>query len=131
MAKTDGSNEAAASGAPERRCQSCSGTGEIGTEAGPVDCPDCGGSGSLPHPSVLVEWRMRDIERARAADAGAVANDIRWLLAELRRARTALTEIVSLAEEAGDSEVARRLRRTAGHALGLIAARAPSASDAR
>jgi hypothetical protein len=123
MASTDGSKETAVGGAPERRCHSCSGTGEIGTEAGPMNCPDCGGSGSLPHPSVLVEWRMRDIERARAAEDGAVASDVRWLLAELRRARTALTEIASLAEDAGDSEIARRLRTTAGQALGLLAPR--------
>ena len=106
---------------PEHSCNSCSGSGEVGTEAGPVDCPDCGGAGVLPHPSVLVEWRMRDIERARGGGDGAVASDVRWLLAELRRARTALTEIVSLAEDAGDSEIARRLRVTAGRALGLVA----------
>jgi hypothetical protein len=29
----------------------------------------------------------RDIERARAAESGAVASDIRWLIEELRRAR--------------------------------------------
>ena len=104
---------------PERLCNSCAGSGEVGTEAGPVDCPDCGGSGALPHPSVLVEWRMRDIERSRAAESGAAATDIRWLIAELRRARTALTELVSLAEEAGDSEAARRMRKTASRALDL------------
>jgi hypothetical protein len=57
-----------------------------------VDCPDCGGT----------------------------ASDLRWLIAELRRARTALTEITSLAEDAGDSEIARRLRVTAGQALELF-----------
>jgi hypothetical protein len=118
MADDIGSNPAAMS---TTRCNSCLGSGEIGTEAGPVDCPDCGGSGSLPHPSVLVEWRIRDIERARTAESGAAANDIRWLIAELRRVRTALTELVSLAEDAGDSETARRMRMTAGKALGLIA----------
>jgi hypothetical protein len=106
--------------APERLCNSCSGSGEVGTEAGLVDCPDCGGSGALPHPSVLVEWRMRDIERARGAGNGDAASDIRWLIAELRRARTALTEIQSLAEDAGDSETARQLRVTAGQALELF-----------
>lgn len=106
--------------AARRRCQSCSGSGEIGTESGLLDCPDCGGTGDLPHPSVLVEWRVRDIERARAAGSHEAANDIRWLIAELRRARAALTEIASLAEEAGDSETARRLRLTAGRALDLF-----------
>lgn len=120
MADTSKSRSAALGGAMERRCNSCNGSGEVGTEAGPVDCPDCGGSGALPHPSVLVEWRIRDIERARAGGSDEAATDIRWLIAELRRARTALTEIASLAEDAGDSETARRLRVTAGQALELF-----------
>ena len=104
----------------ERRCNSCSGSGEVGTEAGPVDCPDCGGTGVLPHPSVLVEWRIRDIERVRSVGTDAAASDIRWLIAELRRARTALTEIASLAADAGDSDIARRLRVVSGQALELF-----------
>ena len=107
------------SGAQERQCNSCFGSGEVGTEVGPVDCPDCGGTGALPHPNVLVEWRTRDIEKARAAGSDAAAQDFRWLIAELRRARTALTEIASLAEDAGDSDIARRIRITAGQALAL------------
>jgi hypothetical protein len=103
----------------QRQCNSCSGTGEVGTEVGPVDCPDCGGSGLLPHPYVLVEWRVRDIEKARAGGSDATASDIRWLIAELRRARTALTQIASLGEDAGDSEMARRIRFTANQALEL------------
>jgi hypothetical protein len=74
----------------------------------------------LPHPNVLVEWRIRDIERARSAGNDEAASDIRWLIAELRRARTAPTEIASLAEDAGDSDIARRLRVTAGQALELF-----------
>jgi hypothetical protein len=95
------------------------GTGEVGTESGPVDCPDCGGSGILPHPHVAVEWRVRDIERHHASRNDAVASDLRWLIAELRRARTALTEIAALADDAGESEVARRLRFTVNRALEL------------
>jgi len=97
-----------------------------------MDCPDCGGSGALPHPSVLVEWRMRDIERARAAGSDEPASDIRWLIAELRRARTALTEIATLAEDMGDSEPVRQLRVTAGQALELFEVRpvAPASSRA-
>ncbi len=117
----DASGTGVKSGADtERRCNSCSGSGEVGTEMGPVDCPDCGGTGVLPHPSVLVEWRIRDIERARSAGADAAASDIRWLIAELRRARTALTEIASLAADAGDSDIARRLRVVSGQALELF-----------
>jgi hypothetical protein len=102
-----------------RVCLSCSGTGEIGTEGGVLDCPDCGGGGTLPHPSVLVEWRMRDIERARADGSAEVASDVRWLIAELRRARTALSEIASLVQDDGDAESARRVRVIAGRALAL------------
>jgi hypothetical protein len=105
--------------AADRRCHSCLGTGEVGTESGPVDCPDCGGSGILPHPHVAVEWRVRDIERLHASRDDAVAGDLRWLIAELRRARTALTEIAALADDAGDSEVARRLRFSVNRALEL------------
>jgi hypothetical protein len=104
----------------QRQCNSCTGTGEVGTEVGPMDCPDCGGSGLLAHPNVLVEWRVRDIEKARAGGTDAVASDMRWLIAELRRARTALTEIASLAEDAGDTDVAQRIRVTAGQALALF-----------
>src|SRR5688572_33260685 len=103
----------------QRKCSTCLGSGDIGTEVGPVDCSDCGGSGVLPHPLVAVEWRVRDIERSHAAGRDAVAADVRWLIAELRRARTALTDIAALAEDAGDSEVARRLRFTANRALEL------------
>jgi len=117
--------------AAERRCHSCLGTGEVGTESGPVDCPDCGGSGILPHPHVAVEWRMRDIERhhisGNDASNDAVASDLRWLIAELRRARTALTEIAALADDASDSEVARRLRFTVNRALELYPVGDPEA----
>jgi hypothetical protein len=128
---TDTSRRTSATGALERRCNSCSGSGEVGTEAGPLDCPDCGGSGALPHPSVLVEWRMRDIERGRAAGSDEGASDIRWLIAELRRARTALTEIATLAEDVGDSETARQLRVTAGQALELFEVRPVAAASGR
>jgi len=105
--------------AAERRCHSCLGTGEVGTESGPVDCPDCGGSGILPHPHVAVEWRARDIERLHASSNDSVAKDLRWLIAELRRARSALTDIAALADDAGDSDVAKRLRFTVNRALEL------------
>ena len=84
-----------------------------------MDCPDCGGSGMLPHPLVAVEWRMRDIERSHAAARDDASSDVRWLIAELRRARTALTELAALAQDAGESELALRLRFTANRALEL------------
>ena len=108
------------SGLAQRQCNSCNGTGEVGTEAGVVDCPDCGGSGILPDPNVLVEWRVRDIEKARASGLDSAASDIRWLIAELRRARTALTDIAALAEDGSGADVVQRVRVTAGRALALF-----------
>ena len=105
----------------ERQCQSCLGTGEVGTEVGPVDCPDCGGAGALPHPAVMVEWRVRDIERRYVGRDDGLTQDMRWLIAELRRARTALTEIAALAEDAGDRELGPRLLFIANRALELYA----------
>ena len=91
------------------------------TESGPVDCPDCGGAGFLPSPNVLIEWRARDIDRALTAGwAQPDAADVRWLLAQLRIARTALTEIVALAHDVNDGDaIAMRIRVTAHRALGM------------
>jgi hypothetical protein len=100
-----------------RQCNSCSGTGELGTDAGVVDCPDCGGSGALPHPHTLVEWRMRDIERQYGSSHDAVAADLRWLVSEVRRARAALTEIVAVAQDGEAAEVAARVQMIGVKAL--------------
>lgn len=84
-----------------------------------VDCPDCGGAGYLPTKSVLVEWRARDIERAVERGRSAEPADVRWLLAELRNARAALTEIIALAHDAQDPDaIAVRIRFAANRALG-------------
>lgn len=100
-------------------CESCSGTGEFGTEVGVVDCPDCGGTGVLPSRATLVEWRARDIAK-RQSGASGDANDVRFLLAELERARSALTQVVALAMDAAeDDAIAGQIRRTAYDALGL------------
>lgn len=100
-----------------RQCSSCSGTGELGTDAGVVDCPDCGGSGLLPHPHTLVEWRIGDIERQHGASREAIAADVRWLAAELRRARAALTEIVALVQDAEPVEAVARIKLIGVRAL--------------
>jgi len=98
---------------------SCWGTGEFVSEYGPADCPDCGGSGTLPSKSVLIEWRSRDIERAHAGADDAVGADVRWLAAELRNARRALNEIIALAHDLDDGDsIARRIRFIANRALG-------------
>lgn len=102
------------------RCAGCLGSGETPTDYGMVDCPDCGGAGFLPSRNVLVEWRARDIERALSRGRTAENEDVRWLLAELRRARDALNEINSLANELDDEAgIATRIRFTANQALRL------------
>lgn len=102
------------------RCATCNGTGDTPTDYGPVDCPDCGGTGHLPPESVLVEWRARDIGRAVEHGFAPTADDARWLLDELNRARTALTEIVALAHDAHDpDDIALKIRFAANRALRL------------
>lgn len=100
-------------------CDACLGSGEVPTDYGSVDCPECGGAGFLPSHDVLVDWRSRDIERALGAGITPTAGDVRWLLAELRQARAALTNVVALSHDAEDSEgIAQRIRVTASRALG-------------
>jgi hypothetical protein len=115
--------EGVESSGPEQ-CKSCLGTGEVGSEYGPAGCPDCGGSGFLPSAHVLIEWRARDIERAHAGTGGGTGGDVRWLLAELRRARGALMEISALAQELDEGPVPSRIRFTANTALRLYQVRA-------
>jgi hypothetical protein len=115
-----------------RQCHSCSGTGELGTDGGVVDCPDCGGSGLLPHPHTLVEWRMRDVEREYGSSHEAVAADVRWLIAEVRRAREALTEIVALAQDGDPADTVARIQMVGVRALEfyeISSSREPSASS--
>jgi hypothetical protein len=102
------------------RCMTCYGTGESASGgAGPSDCPDCGGSGVLPSRGVLVEWRARDVERATAKGDDETSMHVRWLLAELRNARRALTEIIALAHDVEDRDrIAQRIRFVANRALG-------------
>lgn len=100
-----------------RACKTCFGTGEIGTEVGAGACPDCGGSGELPDTSVLVEWRARDIEAHHMKSPVADSPDVLWLIAELRRTRTALSEVLSLTSELEESELSIAIRGIANRAL--------------
>ncbi len=104
------------------QCETCHGSGEYPTESGPIDCPDCGGFGTLPAKKVVVESRASDIERAYAGARNTVASDVRWLLAELRSARSALNEIIALAHDVSDEDaIALKIRFIANRALGLYA----------
>lgn len=100
-----------------RACKTCFGTGDIGTEVGSAACPDCGGSGELPDTSVLVEWRARDIEAHHMKNATSASPDVLWLIAELRRTRTALSEVLSLTTELEESDLSLAIRGIANRAL--------------
>jgi len=94
----------------------------VPTDDGPVACPDCGGAGVLPTNNVLVEWRAAAIEQAHGGGQGdnaQIAQDVRWLAFELRRARLALTKMLALAEELGEEPAGQQLRFIANEALGL------------
>jgi hypothetical protein len=101
------------------KCQTCYGEGEVPTDDGPVACPDCGGAGTLPHPDTLIEWRLREIEVVHTAPGSEMANDLRWLAFELRRARAALTELLAMVDELDDSPMSTRMRFVASRALSL------------
>jgi hypothetical protein len=106
-------------------CDACFGTGEMPTDHGCVDCPDCGGAGYLPSKNVLVEWRSRDIERAVGSGLNLAPADVRFLLSELQTARTALTKVVALAHDVPETDgIASKIRAVAEHALGVKRERA-------
>lgn len=99
---------------------SCSGTGEVATDYGPVDCPDCGGGGHLPSRAVLSEWRASDIGKAAAEGRPLEASDARWLLSELTTMRSALREVIAIAHDIrDDDQLALRIRMVASRAMGL------------
>jgi hypothetical protein len=101
------------------KCQTCFGEGDIPTDVGPASCPDCGGAGVLPDPYTLVEWRVREIEQVHGADASETANALRWLAFEVRRARAALTELLTLSDEIDESPARTRMRFIANRGLSL------------
>jgi hypothetical protein len=100
-------------------CRTCAGEGLVPADTGPLPCPDCGGDGRLPGHDVLLEWRVSEIERLRGAREDEVGRDVRWLAFELRRARAALTTLLTIADDLGDGPAAQNLRFVANQALGL------------
>ena len=81
------------------KCATCLGSGEIGTENGPLSCPDCFGEGRRLALAERVEWRMRDIERSHRSDSHGCARDMNWLVFELRRSREALQQILARCQD--------------------------------
>jgi hypothetical protein len=105
---------------PEKKCSTCYGAGEIGSEFGPQVCPDCAGLGSQIDPSVLIERRLRDIEGLKLESQPLHETDVRWLVFEVRRSRDALVRILSRLQDAEDDDVmAKEAKFIANQALGF------------
>jgi hypothetical protein len=105
---------------PPWPCRSCQGTGEIGTDNGPMSCPDCFGQGRQLDSLERTEWRLRDIERAHQGTAPGGDADVRWLVFELRRSREVLLQILSRCQE-DDGAGERRGEGPSGHGDGVAA----------
>jgi hypothetical protein len=112
-----------------KQCETCYGEGRIPTDAGPITCPDCGGAGTLATEQTLVEWRLRALERSHDDRPDETSADIRWLIFELRRAREALTDLVSLADDVDDVGLRTRVRFIANRALELYATTTANPDD--
>src|SRR5690606_10590851 len=95
----------------EGTCLTCLGTGEVSSERGLARCDDCDGSGKIGTTFDRNEQRMRQIEAKVSRLGGETEQDVRWLIGELRRARSSLLSIMSLAQEGGlDEESLKRVR---------------------
>jgi hypothetical protein len=105
--------------APET-CATCYGQGEIVTEQGPLTCRDCMGHGKLAGRVELFEWRVREIEQAHRGSTHGCDDDVGWLVAEVRRSREALLQILARCQDApaGDA-LAAEISHLANGCLGL------------
>jgi len=113
---------------PEARCLTCYGTGEVVDEGGASVCPDCLGQGGAPKGEIL-EWRLREIERAHLGQAHGCEGDVRWLVLELRRHREALVQVLTRCQDVSDElPLARELQHLANETLGLYALEAADGS---
>ena len=109
-------------------CHTCYGTGEVVTEQGPSNCPDCYGDGKQANSGNKFEWRLRELERHYRTKNGESLSDVMWLVHELRQARDALVLILTRCQDADESDdMARYVRRQSMEALGLCS-RIPSGS---
>jgi hypothetical protein len=86
------------------RCMTCHGEGVTGSEQGPLTCADCAGRGELPSGLVRTEWRLRELERIHASQHGETGQDMRWLIAEVRRAHHALLQILASGQDADEGD---------------------------
>lgn len=66
------------------------------------------------------EQRVRHIEARSGRLSGEAAQDLKWLVGELRRSREALLSIMTVAQEGEDNdELLKRIRFSANEALGM------------
>ncbi len=103
----------------EAQCLTCHGAGEIGSDLGPEVCPDCQGDLRPPGRRELVEWRLRDIERVHVGEGHPCEADVRWLIYEVRRSRSALLHILSRCQDADDEPLASEIKYAVNQALEL------------
>lgn len=118
----------------ENRCATCYGEGIFPSEQGPVTCPDCAGLGVLPSSLVRTEWRLRDLERVYGSSGNEAANDVRWLVSEVRRAHHVLLQVLAASQDLAQGEgdpVARKIHYLANDVLGLYIAEAQPEENER
>ena len=107
--------------ASPQKCATCYGEGEVASEYGPQSCADCGGLGSLPSATVLTERRLRELERIH--DAGEVGEDVRWLIAEVRRSQHAMIQILAASQDAPQEDpICKKIRFLSNQVLGVYTA---------
>ena len=105
-------------------CLTCLGAGEVSSERGVARCPDCDGSGKIGDIYLTNENRLRAIEERANQMTGQAAEDVNWLVTELRGSRAALLKVMTAAQEgSAENELLRRIQFEANVSLGVYAAR--------
>ena len=101
-------------------CGTCHGEGVTGSEQGLLTCLDCAGIGKLPSGLVRTEWRLRELERVYAAVSGEQGQDMRWLIAEVRRTHHTLLQVLAASVDVDSADPAlARIKFLANDVLGL------------
>jgi hypothetical protein len=106
---------------PTQVCGSCYGQGIGGSDLRP--CPDCAGLGQLPSGLVLAERRLRELEQSYGQRGGEVAQDMLWLVTEVRRAHHALLQILAAGQDVEADAIATKIKFLANDVLRVYPAR--------
>lgn len=107
-------------------CLTCLGAGEVSSERGIAGCPDCNATGKIGDVYLTNEVRIRELEKRANALDGEAAQDLTWLITQLRACRAALLKVMTAAQDGTDgSDLFRRIQFEANEALGVYAARDP------